>query len=77
MEGIEKYKQELRNYAEWVNSLNVPVGMAAIEALDNGDWEKIQSWNSKLQGVEEALCLSAGDIKEIELECGIKQNSAQ
>ncbi len=73
--GIERYKQELRDYVAWTNSLQVPRGMGAMQALDNNQWDKCQNWNSKLIGMEDALGLTKEQIKEIEIECGVKQST--
>ncbi len=71
---IDKYKQELLLYKEWADSLKVPKGMSAMEALGSSDYAKAQRWNAKLQGMESVLGLSDKEIKAVEIECGIKQD---
>jgi len=69
---ISSYKKELADYKKWVDSLGLRPTDNPMAILDTGDWNKIQSWNEKIIGMEEVLGLTKEEVRQFCLEAGIK-----
>jgi len=74
---LEAYKTELRAYKKWTDEKKKHYGekSSPLEVWDTGDFNRIMSWNDRLNGIEQTLGLSDKEIEDICKEVGVKINA--
>jgi len=70
-EGIEKYKNESREYMEWLKALGEKLKTPISEIIPylrftHDELKKAEKWTAKLNGMQEALGLTEEEDKEIQ-----------
>jgi hypothetical protein len=73
-QALEVYKKELKAYKEWTDEKKKFYGenSSPMELWDNFDYDKINEWNEKINGMEKLLGLSKKEIDKFCEEIGIK-----
>ena len=70
---VQKYTEKVRQYAEWLKTLNIPKGKELSEALKElrDKQAAYDSWQLRLKDMQEILGLTPEKIAEISATCGI------
>lgn len=78
-EGLEKFKAALKAFEQWRSSVSAmhwkAFGKSQKPGYNVADFEKIHDCAGRFKAMVEVLDLSEKEVRQIETECGISQNS--
>ena len=73
-QALDRYKKELIAYKKWTDEKKKIYGekSSPIGMWDTADYNRVNEWNEKINGMEKVLGLSKKEIKDFCIEVGMK-----